>query len=316
MNAYSNIEKIGEGTYGVVFKAVDNYTKQIVALKKIRLENSTDGIPSTAIREGSLLKELKHPNILSLYDIIITEKHLFLVFEFLYMDLKKYAELLKKPLPMDLAKSYMAQLLAALHFCHSNRIVHRDLKPQNLLLDKNGNIKLADFGLARAISIPIRTYTHEVVTLWYRAPEILLGARTYTCTVDIWSLGCIFYEMIAIKPLFQGDSEIDQLFRMFRTLGTPDDKTWPGVSQLPDYKAMFPKWEGQSFAEMLPQMDKEAIAVLEMMLVFDPAKRLTAKNALAHPYFANTRFVEPELVVDTSKKNEYIDIKTIDSVDS
>lgn len=145
-----------------------------------------------------------------------------------------------------------------------NRVLHRDLKPQNLLVDSVGHIKLADFGLARSFNLPMRAYTHEVVTLWYRAPEILLGTKLYATGVDIWSLGCIFAEMVRTKfmirselahyinvfkvlrkPLFGGDSEIDQLYRIFRAMGTPNEKTWPGVSQLPDYRSIFPQWETQ-----------------------------------------------------------------------
>ena len=116
-------------------------------------------------------------------------------------------------------------------FCHQRRVLHRDLKPQNLLIDKSGAIKLADFGLARAFGIPVRVYTHEVVTLWYRAPEILLGSNKYSCPVDIWSIGCIFAEMANKRPLFQGDSEIDQLFRIFRVLRTPNEEIWPGINR-------------------------------------------------------------------------------------
>ena len=134
----------------------------------------------------------------------------------------------------------MFQILAGINFCHARRVLHRDLKPQNLLIDKSGALKLADFGLARAFGIPVRTYTHEVVTLWYRAPEILLGLKQYSTPVDMWSIGCIFAEMIMKRPLYPGDSEIDELFKIFRTLGTPDEETWPGVSKLPDYKPTFP----------------------------------------------------------------------------
>ena len=134
-------------------------------------------------------------------------------------------------------QSYLKQLLLGIAYCHSHRVLHRDLKPQNLLIDRNNNaLKLADFGLARAFGIPIRTYTHEVVTLWYRAPEILLGSKHYSTPVDVWSIGCIFSEMSNQRPLFPGDSEIDQLYKIFQMLGTPDEENWPEVSHLPDYK--------------------------------------------------------------------------------
>jgi cyclin-dependent kinase 1 len=215
---YVKIEKIGEGTYGVVYKGKNKITNQLVALKKIRLENDEEGVPSTAIREISLLRELQHPNIVSLLDVLMQENKLYLVFEFLSMDLKKYMETLppNKMLETILVKSYLHQITQGILFCHQRRTMHRDLKPQNLLIDKNGVIKLADFGLARAFGIPIRVYTHEVVTLWYRAPEVLLGAPRYSCAIDVWSIGCIFSELVTRRPLFHGDSEIDQLFKIFR----------------------------------------------------------------------------------------------------
>merc|ERR1711997_1199444 len=186
-------------------------TGEIVAMKKIRLESEEEGVPSTAIREVSLLKELNHPNIVRLQDVIMQESRLYLIFEFLTMDLKKYLDTIpaKEMMNPNLVKSYTYQILQAMLFCHQRRVLHRDLKPQNLLIDKNGAIKLADFGLARASGIPVRVYTHEVVTLWYRAPEILLGSTKYSCPVDMWSIGCIFAEMANKRPLFQGDSEID-----------------------------------------------------------------------------------------------------------
>ncbi|XP_060058778.1 cyclin-dependent kinase 3 isoform X4 [Erinaceus europaeus] len=187
-----------------------------------------------------------------------SEKKLYLVFEFLSQDLKKYMDsTLTSELPLHLIKSYLFQLLQGVNFCHSHRVIHRDLKPQNLLINELGAIKLADFGLARAFGVPLRTYTHEVVTLWYRAPEILLGCKFYSTAVDVWSIGCIFAEMVTRRALFPGDSEIDQLFRIFRTLGTPSEAVWPGVTQLPDYKGSFPRWTRKGLEEIVPSLEPE-----------------------------------------------------------
>lgn len=295
LDNFTRVEKIGEGTYGVVYKAKDTSSGNVVALKRIRLDSEADGVPSTAIREISLLKELNHTNIVKLLDIIHTDNKLFLVFEFLNQDLKKYMELYvnKNGLPANLVKSYLFQMLHGIAYCHTHRILHRDLKPQNLLLSTEGLIKLADFGLARAFGVPIRSFTHEVVTLWYRAPEILLGCKYYSTEVDIWSIGGIFSEMATHKVLFKGDSEIDQLFQIFRILGTPDEKVWNGVSQLSDYKTTFPNWTGQRLCENNPQLDRDGLDLLAKLLVYQPDKRITARMALSHPYFKDVQIVRP-----------------------
>ncbi|XP_047688501.1 cyclin-dependent kinase 3 isoform X2 [Prionailurus viverrinus] len=301
MDVFQKVEKIGEGTYGVVYKAKNKETGQLVALKKIRLDLETEGVPSTAIREISLLKELKHPNIVRLLDVVHSEKKLYLVFEFLSQDLKKYMDSTPaSELPLHLVKSYLFQLLQGVSFCHSHRVIHRDLKPQNLLINELGAIKLADFGLARAFGVPLRTYTHEVVTLWYRAPEILLGSKFYSTAVDVWSIGCIFAEMVTRRALFPGDSEIDQLFRIFRTLGTPSEAIWPGVTQLPDYKGSFPKWTRKGLEEIVPGLEPEGKDLLMQLLQYDPSQRISAKAALSHPYFlsAETSPAPPQCVVE------------------
>ncbi|EIW77733.1 Pkinase-domain-containing protein [Coniophora puteana RWD-64-598 SS2] len=291
MDRYAKIEKVGAGTYGVVYKARDVTNNHIVALKKIRLEAEDEGVPSTAIREISLLKELKDDNIVRLLDIVHADQKLYLVCEFLDVDLKRYMERANStgsPMTVDITRKFTHQLNAGLYYCHSHRILHRDLKPQNLLIDRRDNLKLADFGLARAFGIPMRTYTHEVVTLWYRAPEVLLGSRHYSTAIDMWSVGCIFAEMIMRgNPLFPGDSEIDQIFKIFRILGTPSEKVWPGVSQLPDYKETFPQWSTQDLRNILPQLDEDGIDLLIQTLMYDTAKRISAKRALIHPWFAN-----------------------------
>ncbi|XP_044261504.1 cyclin-dependent kinase 1 [Tribolium madens] len=286
MDDFLKIEKIGEGTYGVVYKGKNKKTGQLVAMKKIRLQPEDEGVPSTAIREISLLKELRHPNIVCLEDVMMEENRLYLIFEFLSMDLKKYLDTIPQGSYMDpeMVKSYLYQINEAILFCHQRRVLHRDLKPQNLLINANGAIKVADFGLGRAFGVPVRVYTHEVVTLWYRAPEVLLGSARYSCPIDIWSLGCIFAEMANKKALFQGDSEIDQLFRIFRVLKTPSDEIWPGVSKLPEYKVSFPNWKSCTLESEVKCMSSDAIDLLKQMLVYDPVKRISAKRIALHPY--------------------------------
>ncbi|KAJ1845631.1 Cyclin-dependent kinase catalytic subunit [Coemansia sp. RSA 2708] len=287
---YLKLDKVGEGTYGVVYKARDLQDGKIVAMKKIRLEVDDEGVPSTAIREISLLKELQHENIVKLFDIVYNDAKLYLVFEFLDLDLKKYMDSVGPGgLSPAQVKSYMHQLVKGIAFCHSHRTLHRDLKPQNLLIDQSGMLKIADFGLGRAFGVPLRVYTHEVVTLWYRSPEILMGSRHYSIGMDMWSVGCIFAEMVQRKPLFPGDSEIDEIFKIFRILGTPTEEIWPDVTSLPDYKPSFPKWQGKNLTDLLPGLDADGIDLLKRMLTYDPAHRISAKQALAHPYFNDIR---------------------------
>jgi len=285
---YEKQQKLGEGTYGIVFKAIDKRDGSVVALKKIRMENEEQGVPPTTLREVATLLELRHPNIVRLLDVISVGTDLYLVFEFMVQDLRRYmdnAHGMGSDAAM-LVKSYMYQLLNGLAYCHSHRILHRDLKPQNLLIDANGFLKLADFGLARAFSIPLRPYSHEVVTLWYRAPEVLLGDQRYSTPIDIWSAGAIFAEMLSHQPIFPGDSEIDELYKIFIIMGTPSEEVWPGVTQLPYWKPNFPHWPRQEWSRTFPTIkDPLILDLLGKMLVYDPVARISAKAALNHPYF-------------------------------
>lgn len=266
MERYQKLEKIGEGTYGVVYKAKDKKSGKIVALKRIRLEAEDEGIPSTAIREISLLKELRHPNIVRY--------------------LKKYLDVCEGGLEITFVKSFLYQLLTGVAYCHHHRVLHRDLKPQNLLINREGDLKLADFGLARAFGIPVRSYTHEVVTLWYRAPDVLLGSRKYSTPVDIWSIGCIFAEMVNGTPLFKGTSEETQLDIIFRHLGTPNETNFPGLTELPDWKDTFPQYPSpRSLHDLVPKLDESGVELLTAMLVYDPSQRITAQTARQHRFF-------------------------------
>ena len=195
-----------------MYKANLHENKGVIAVKEIKIDHCDDGIPSTAIREIAVLQELKdNPHIINLDKIVHGENRnrLFLLFEYYNKDLKKYLDKVGGPLEPQLVKKIVYQLLKGTEYCHERRIMHRDLKPSNLLINDDATqIKIADFGLARTMGLPLKTYTHEVVTLWYRAPEVLLGSKIYSTAIDIWSIGAIFFELAHKKPLFAGDSEI------------------------------------------------------------------------------------------------------------
>jgi len=199
--------------------------------------------------------------------------------------LKKYLDECGGVIPKPSIKSFLYQLLKGISFCHDHRVLHRDLKPQNLLINRKGELKLADFGLARAFGIPVRSYSHEVVTLWYRAPDVLMGSRKYSTPIDIWSAGCIFAEMVTGRPLFPGSNVNDQLLKIFKILGTPNDKIWPSIVELPDYKPDFPVYPSQKITSLVTGLDEDGYDLLGKMLQYDPSQRISAAKALQHPYF-------------------------------
>uniref|UniRef100_A0A3P8XRH8 cyclin-dependent kinase n=1 Tax=Esox lucius TaxID=8010 RepID=A0A3P8XRH8_ESOLU len=285
LETYIKLDKLGEGTYATVFKGRSKLTDNLVALKEIRLEHE-EGAPCTAIREVSLLKDLKHANIVTLHDIIHTDKSLTLVFEYLDKDLKQYMDDCGNILSMQNVKIFLFQILRGLAYCHRRKVLHRDLKPQNLLINDRGELKLADFGLARAKSVPTKTYSNEVVTLWYRPPDVLLGSSEYSTQIDMWGVGCIFYEMAAGRPLFPGSTVEDELHLIFRLLGTPTEDTWPGVSSMDEFKSYkFPKYKTQPLINHAPRLDTDGVDLLLSFLKYESKKRMSADEAMRQPYF-------------------------------
>ncbi|TKC49665.1 hypothetical protein EI555_011206, partial [Monodon monoceros] len=284
METYIKLEKLGEGTYATVYKGRSKLTENLVALKEIRLEHE-EGAPCTAIREVSLLKDLKHANIVTLHDIVHTDKSLTLVFEYLDKDLKQYMDDCGNIMSMHNVKLFLYQILRGLAYCHRRKVLHRDLKPQNLLINEKGELKLADFGLARAKSVPTKTYSNEVVTLWYRPPDVLLGSSEYSTQIDM-GVGCIFFEMASGRPLFPGSTVEDELHLIFRLLGTPSQETWPGVSSNDEFKNYnFPKYKPQPLINHAPRLDSEGIELITKFLQYESKKRVSAEEAMKHVYF-------------------------------
>jgi cyclin-dependent kinase len=291
---YLILEEVGKGVYGAVTRAQRFGSQEMVAIKKLHYDPDAwaDGIPAHALREVSLLLDFEHPNVVRLHELVeVGLQDLRLVFEYLPMDLhmvlrnyRRNSELM----PMEIVRRHTKDLIAGVYACHCRSMVHRDLKPQNILVDNDGTIKLADFGLSRIIVSPLRSHTLDVVTLWYRAPEILLGAQRYGFEVDIWSAGCVFAEMCINHSLFAGDSEIGTIFKIFQVLGTPSETNWPEGMALDNFKGRFPKWAGvgvQSLLQTQPALaENEGLDLLSKLLCFDPQTRITSRRASRHHF--------------------------------
>eukprot|EP00039_Didymoeca_costata_P010635 m.143759 g.143759 ORF g.143759 m.143759 type:complete len:803 (-) comp14905_c0_seq3:2834-5242(-) len=300
VNQFQKIAKVGEGTYGEVFKAKHRETGELVALKKVRMENEKEGFPITAVREIKILKTLNHSSIVSLKGIVTDAEHpvelmkskgaFYMVFEYMQHDLTGILEGGLVKLTSQNIRGLMRSLVEGLLYCHGKNMLHRDIKASNLLLNSNGQLKIADFGLARRYDADEeRAYTNRVITLWYRPPELLLGNEKYGPEVDVWSSGCILGELFSKKPIFRAENELDQLDTIARVCGSPTKLIWPSVEECPLYgkmmlKRTYPRVLADHFRNKYPIMPPEAIDLLDKMLILDPTKRISTSAILEHPY--------------------------------
>jgi len=299
---FDRIAQVGEGTYGSVFKAKDRHTNELVAMKKFRMGNEKEGFPITAIREIKLLRDMDHENVVKLKEVVTSKENshnrgkgsVYIVFEFMDHDLMGLMDTVAMNFEERQVKCFVKQLLMGLHYCHKRNIMHRDIKGSNLLINNAGILKLGDFGLSRSFNekdIQYK-YTNRVVTLWYRPPELLLGAVVYGPAIDMWGVGCIMAELLMKKPLFPGKNERDQMDRVFALCGTPYEDIWPGISKLPYYNTVHrPEKDRKPFrlkqhlTQNQPPLADKAVDLVQKMLILDPAKRIAAADALDHDWF-------------------------------
>lgn len=285
LESYVKLDKLSEGTHTTVYRGRSKLTDSLVALKEIRLEQG-EGAPCTAIWEVCLLRDLRHANIVTLHDVIYMEQSLILVFECLDKDLKQYLDDCGNVINMNNVKLFLFQLLRGLAYCHRKKVLHRDLNPQNLLINERGELKLADFGLARTKSILMKTYSNQVMSLWYRPPDLLLGCTHYSTHIDMWGVGCIFYEMAMGRTLFPGSTVEEQLHLIFHILGTPTEETWPGILSNEEFKARnYPQYRAMAFLSLAPRLDREGADLLTKLLRYEGRSRISAEDAMKHPFF-------------------------------
>uniref|UniRef100_A0A4W3HLI7 cyclin-dependent kinase n=1 Tax=Callorhinchus milii TaxID=7868 RepID=A0A4W3HLI7_CALMI len=308
------LNRIEEGTYGVVYRAKDKKTDEIVALKRLKMEKEKEGFPITSLREINTILKAQHPNIVTVREIVVGSNmdKIYIVMNYVEHDLKSLMETMKQPFLPGEVKTLMIQLLRGVRHLHDNWILHRDLKTSNLLLSHSGILKIGDFGLAREYGSPLKPYTPVVVTLWYRTPELLLGAKEYSTAIDLWSVGCIFAEFLTQKPLFPGKSEIDQINKIFKELGTPSEKIWPGYNELPAVKKMtFTEYPFNNLRKRFGALlSDQGFDLMNKFLTYCPAKRITAEEALKHEYFRETPLpIEPSMFPTWPAKSEQQRVK-------
>ncbi|KAJ9474320.1 CTD kinase subunit alpha [Pseudozyma hubeiensis] len=291
--AYETIHQVGEGTYGQVFKARSERTGALVALKKIRMDSEKDGFPVTAMREIKLLQALRHDNVVRLHEMMVTRGSIYMVFEYMEHDLNGILAHPQVSFTEAHLKSLSHQLFSGLDYLHRKAVLHRDLKGSNILLNNQGRLKLADFGLARFYAKRRSgDYTNRVVTLWYRPPELLFGETQYGSEVDMWGAGCIFVELFVKKPVFQSETEIGQVQAITDIMGPVTKRNWPDVDKLAWYEMVKPPSRDdeqerdhvkQAFGKYLSE---SALQVARGLLTYDPKKRWSAKDAMAAEFFA------------------------------
>ncbi|XP_043804812.1 serine/threonine-protein kinase MHK isoform X3 [Manihot esculenta] len=283
MERYKILEELGDGTCGSVFKAIHMETYEIVAVKKMK-RKFYFWEECMNLREVKALRKMNHPNIIKLKEVVRENNELFFIFEYMEYNLYQIMRERERPFTEEEIRSFMSQVLQGLAHMHKNGYFHRDLKPENLLVT-NDVLKIADFGLAREVS-SLPPYTEYVSTRWYRAPEVLLQSSTYTPAIDMWAVGTILAELFTLSPIFPGESEIDQLYKICCVLGTPDWTTFPGatnVSRLMNicYSEILPA----NLSDVIPNASLEAIDLIMRLCSWDPLKRPTADQSLQHPFF-------------------------------
>lgn len=290
LKRYEKIDFLGEGQFATVFKACDRETGNIVAVKKIKMGGrieAQDGINRTALREIKLLQELHHENIIGLLDVFGHKSNISLVFDFMDTDLEVVIKDMSLVLRPSDVKAYVLMTLKGLEYLHLNWVLHRDLKPNNLLLTSEGILKLGDFGLARYYGSPNRAYTHQVVTRWYRSPELLFGAQMYGTGVDMWAVGCILAELLLRTPFLPGESDLDQLTKIFMALGTPNDSRWSSARLLSSF-VQFKHFPGTALSDIFTAASDDLLQLLSRLLCLDPAERCSSSEALRMSYFSSS----------------------------
>ncbi|CAL0333684.1 unnamed protein product [Lupinus luteus] len=277
--SYKILQTIDDGVYGRVYRCRHSATGDIVAIKHINFDDEKIGVPSSVIREVSLLRSLQHVNVVGLLRVLTKETHVNLVFEPLDQDLGRYIRDNRGVQDRSTRRSFMWQILNGVAYCHAHKILHRDLKPRNIWIDESGLlIRIADFGLAREFGgdMPANRY--------YRAPEVLLHSEHYSSGIDLWSVGCIFGEMVLGMPIFAAINTFDELDAIFRMLGTPSEETWPGITQFPPI-ASYAIYSPMDLSTVFSDLEPVGLELLKMLLCLDPKGRISAETALKHEYF-------------------------------